>query len=643
MKSADLLKIAKQRMDDAASADLHNRDRAEDDFKFLIGEQWPTEVKTERDAAGKPCLIINGLPQFVRQVTGQIRSMNPAIKVMAADGEASEDVAEIQEGLIRQIEYKCDAPSIYEETAATAAACGVGYWRVRADYCDGLTFDQELLIERIYNPFSVYFDPLSKDPTRKDARYCFVIEEMETDDFRAQYPDADMEDFTSDNRGIFNWGGVDTVTVAEYFWIEQTEKQIALLPSGQVIEGPFPKGVDLPRKRTVKVPKVMWAKITACDVLEGPTEIPCPYIPVVAVTGEEWHVGEEMYRSSVIRFAKDPQMLYNYARSAQAEVIALQPKAPYIVSARQVEGLEAMWSEANNANRPYLVYNPDENAPAPQRVPPPIPSQALMTEIQLAAEDMKRTTGIYDASLGAQSNEKSGVAIRERKMEAQVNTSIYADNMVKAITQTGKILCAMIPRVYDTQRVIRILGEQDQEKMVVINAMMMTENGPMPVNDMTVGKYDVRIGVGPSYQTKRQEAAEGMTAFMQTIPQAAPLVADLVAGAQDWPDADKIAERLRKQLPPGIVEDDQEQPDPAQMQQMQMQQQQQQMQMQQQMEAEQIAKAEAVAKAKQAEANARKAEAEAVKAEIEVQAMLAPMNVGMMPRAPMGADIPQGY
>lgn len=643
MKTDDILKAARDRINEAHTADLDNRDRAEQDFRFLIGEQWPEDVKAERDAENKPCLTINGLPQFVRQVTGQVRSMNPAIKVMAADGEASEETAEIYEGLIRQIEYKADATSIYEETAATAAACGMGYWRVRADYCEGATFDQELMVERIYNPFSVYFDPLAKDPTRKDARYCFVIEEVAKDDFRDNYPGATISDIVTETRGAtFQWATTDTVTVAEYYWVEYTEKEIGLLRTGQVVERII-EGLDIVKRRKVKMPKIMWAKITNDEILEGPTEVPSPFIPVIAVTGEEWHVGETMYRSSVIRFAKDPQMLYNYARSAQAEVIALQPKAPYLLTAKQVEGHQAMWGTANTANRPYLVYNPDD-APPPMRVPPPIPSQALMTEIQLAAEDMKRTTGIYDASLGAQSNEQSGVAIRERKMEAQVNTSIYADNMVKAITQTGKVLCAMIPRVYDTQRVIRILGEEDQEKMVVINSLMMTEQGPQPYNDMSVGKYDVKIGVGPSYTTKRQEAAEGMTDFMQTIPQAAPMVADLVAAAQDWPDSDKIAERLRKMLPPGMVEDDEnQQPDPAQMQAMQAQQMQQQQAMQQEQQAAQIAQAEAVAKKEKAEADARKARAEADKAEMEAQAMALQMNAGMMPRAPMGAPSPQGF
>lgn len=643
MNKDDIIALARKRLDEAAASDLDNRDRAQDDLRNLIGDQWPEEVRTEREAEGKPCLTINRLPQFVRQVTGQIRQMNPAIRVVAADREATEEVADIYAGLIKQIEYKSDASTIYEGAAESAAACSIGHWRVRADYSEGMTFEQEIIIERIHNPFSVFWDPLAKDPTRKDARYVFVTEDMAREDFREQYPNASLADVTNDQQmdAIRQWITAETVTVAEYFWIEHTEEEIALLPSGQVIKGPFPKDFPITKRRKVKTPKVMWAKITANEVIEGPQEVPCRYLPIVAVTGEEWHLGEELYRSSVIRFAKDPQQLYNFARSSMAEIMALQPKAPYMVTTKQVNGLETIWNEANSKNRPYLPYHPDAAAPPPMRVPPPVSSQAVSQEVAMAAEDMKGTTGIYDASLGAQSNEKSGVAIRERKMEAQTNTSVYADNMVKAITQTGKILVSMIPKVYDTQRVIRILGEDDQEKQVVINQMFVQDGMAYPVNDLTMGAYDVRISVGPSYETKRQEASEGMMAFLQAVPQAGPMVADLIAKMQDWPEADRVAERLRKMLPPGMAEDDDQGPEAMQAQQMAQAQQAQQMQAQQQ--AMQMEQAKIEAEIRKAQAEAVEAEADAMKAQIEAQMMAAQMNAGMMPRAPMGATNPQGF
>jgi hypothetical protein len=623
MKPSALIAIARERMDEAYTAEIDHRDRAEDDLRMVTGDQWPEEERTEREADGRPTLTINLLAQNVRQVTGQIRALNPAIRVTAADSVASKDTAEIMEGMIRHIEYKSDASSVYEQAAESAAACSMGYWRVRADYAETETFDQEVMIERIYNPFSVFFDPLAKHPTRRDARYCFVVEEMAKEDFIAQYPDARPVDVTTDHQipNITQWGSTEKVAVAEYMWIEETTEEIGLLPSGQIIRGPFPKGLQIGKKRTVKKPKVMWAKISAHDVLEGPQELPGRYIPVVAVFGEEWHLGEETYRSSVVRYAKDPQMLYNYARSTQAEVTALQPKAPYLVTATQIAGLEDIWKESGAQNRPYLPYNADPLAGAPQRVQPPVSSQALLTELQIAAEDVKRTTGIYDASLGARSNETSGKAILARKEESQNATSIYSDNMVRAIQHTGCILVDMIPAIYDTQRIVRVLGEDGQEKMEQINALVMTEMGPQPVNDMTVGKYDVRVQVGPSYSSRREEARDGMFEFLRVMPAAAPLIADLMAKMQDWPEADRVAERLRKALPPGVAEEQEEEMTPEQMQAKQAQMQQQQMQMQTQQEAERIAKAKAIAEAREAEADADKAQAEAQIKQIELAQM----------------------
>lgn len=622
-KNDAIIRLARARMDEAYSAEQPHRERAEDDLRNVIGDQWPEEERNERESEGRPCLTINILAQNVRQVTGQIRSLNPAIKVTAADSAANKDTAEVIEGMIRHIENKSDASSVYEAATESAAASSIGYWRIRADYAEGDTFDQELCIERVFNPFSVFLDPFAKDPTRKDARYGFVVAEVPRETFKAEYPNATISDITSDHKlpNFEQWQTAESVTVAEYFWIEEKTREVFLLDDGQVVRGPLPKGLQFKRKRTVKDPQVMWAKITGSDVLEGPQEFPCRYIPIVAVTGEEWHLGEETYRSSVIRFAKDPQRMFNYAASTDAEVTALQPKAPFMVSAKQIAGLEDFWNEMGTANRPYLPYNPDPDAGMPQRVSPPVASQALQLQMQMAAENIKRTTGIYDASLGARSNETSGRAILARKEESQNATSIYADNMVKAITHTGCILVDMIPRIYDTQRIVRVLGEDGQEKMETINALVMTAQGPQTYNDMTAGRYDVNVSVGPSYSAKREETQQGLQSLLQAVPGAAQVLGDLYVSTMEWEHADRAAERLRKMLPPGVAEESDEEMTPEQMQAKQAAAMQAQQQAAMQQEAMEIQKAKAIAEVKEAEAKARKAEAEAQKIEMEVAMM----------------------
>ena len=640
---ATILKTAVKRIEDAYSADLPHREMAESDLRFAIGEgQWRDEDRAAREEDGRPCLTLNRMPQFLRKVTAQIRAMNPGIRVTAADQQASEETAEVIEGLIRQIEATCDAASIYESGAESAAACGIGYWRILTRYCEGLTFDQEITLEPIRNQFSVFVDPFAKEPTRADARYMFIAEDIPLETFKEQYPDAAPSDVTGNNSpsSAALWSKGEKVTVAEYYWIEDEDVTIGLMADGTVI--PDPKAIhNVVAKRTVKEPRVKWAKITRDAVLEGPQDVPGRYIPIVAVTGEEWHIGEQTYRSSVIRFAKDAQILYNYSRSMGAELMDIQTRAPWLVTAKQIAGLESYWNEANK-NLPYLPWNPDEKAGPPQRINPPVPSQAVMAEIQMAAEDMKSTTGIYDASLGARSNETSGVAIAQRQQESEASTSSYADNMVKGIHHTGKIIIGMIPAVYDTKRVIRILGENDEEKQVVINEVMVNMGEVYAQNSMATGKYDVRVSVGPTYQSKREESARGMMDFMQAIPQAAPVVADLVAGMQDWPKADEVAERLKKTLPPGMAEDNEPSPEQQQQQAMAMQQQQQAMQMQQ--AAAQMDLAEQQAKVQQAQANAMKAAAEAEKAQIELAQMkMGLVHPGMVPGAPFGAVNPQGF
>lgn len=620
MKNEEIIETALKCMKLAVNADRENRLEALDDMRNITGQQWPEAVKADREANNRPCVTVNRLPQFLRQVTGDLRNMNPAVNVMPSDGQSSDEMAELVEGIVRQIQYQSDASTVYERAGESAAACGMGYFRILTDYAGDDTFDQEIVIRRIANPFSVYFDPDGRESTREDARYCFITETMASEDFKEAYPgkvaaDAEMDGQTD---GLEYWRDGSDVVVAEYFWKEPTSKRIVQLSNGAVLENP-PNGVAFAKERRVSYDRVMWAKISGRDVLEGPQEFPSRHIPVVAVMGEEMHIGDRTYRSSVIRFAKDPQRLYNYWRSAQTELIALQPKAPYLVTPKQVEGLETFWNEANNANRPYLPFHPDEKAPTPQRATPPVPSAGMMQEVGLAAEDMKSTTGIYDAGLGNRSDERSGVAIRQRQMESDISTSIYADNVSKAVAHCGRIIVDMIPRVYDTERALRIVGKDDSQKMVEVNKVVTDANGSVTLNDLTSGKYDVRVSVGPNYSTKRQETAESMTQFIQAYPAAAPLVGDLVAKNMDWPGADQFAERLKKALPPGILSPD-EMP-PEQQQAMAGQQQAQQQQMAKVQAMEMLAFREAEAKAAKAEADALRAKFDADKAQIELAAM----------------------
>lgn len=616
----DIIAAAKKRMQEAIDADRDNREEALDDLNNLAGRQWPENIRNSRENDNRPVLTINRLPQFTRQVTGDIRKMDPAINVIPGDEKATDP--ELIEGIVRQIQYDSDASSVYERAGESAASCGMGFFRIRHDYVDDRSFNQKIIIESIHNPFSVYVDPTARMPTREDMDYCFITEAMDHEDFKKAYPNAQAVEVDNDDQtdNLQNWRDGDEVTVAEYFWKERTQKTIAMMADGQITENPV-EGMNYLRKREVMSAKVMWAKISGKDVLEGPKEFPCKYVPVVAVMGEEIHAGQDIVRTSVIRFAKDPQRLYNYWRSAQTELIALQPKAPFMVTAKQVAGFETEWRTANESNFPYLPYNPDEKAPGPpQRATPPIASQGMMQEVLTSNEDMKATTGIYDSALGNRSNEESGVAIRQRQTESDISTSIYADNMGKAVQHAGKIIVTMIPKIYDTQRLLRLREKDGKEVPVMINQLMMTLDGPQIMNDVTTGTYDVKVTVGPNFTTKRQEAAESMMAFVNAVPNSAAVVSDLIAKNMDWPGADEFAERLRKTLPPGVVPPDELSPE---------EQQQMAANNKAQEAAQQVEMRKAVAETEEAEFDAQKARFEAIEKQLEVSISSGQINAAI--------------
>lgn len=575
---AELLRIARERYQKAIDQDQENRIAAIDDLRFLAGEQWPDEIRRERQEDRRPVLTINRMPQFVRQVTGDIRLNSPSIKVRPADDVADDEIADVFTGTIRHIEYASDAQVAYQTAAEGAAQCGIGHFRIVTEYSTDDTFEQDIRIRRIQDHFAVTWDPHAVEPTRWDARYCFVEESLDIETFKARYPKASTSGWDFQDRDnssyIGDWLTHETVRVAEYWTIEKELRELVLLSDGRVIDATEIADSDdiyldpdsgeqfgAVRRRKVWRNKVRMRIINGVEVLEGPFEWPGMYIPVVPVLGEEVHIQRTTIRFGVIRHAKDPQRLYNYWRSAQTEKIALEPKAPFLVTPGNVKGLEKFWKDANTRNMPYLPYLPDKenDGAVPKRNAPQMGSAAIAQELLVAADDMKATTGIYDASLGARGNETSGVAIRARQQESDISTIAYVDNLARAIRHAGRILIDLIPKIYDSERVIRVMNEDDSTDTVTINQTVTGGDGkPQRVNDLSLGKYDVVVSTGPSFNTKRQESAQTMIDLVQAMPQVGAVIIDILVRSLDMPDGDEIAERLKKTLPPGLVESDEE-------------------------------------------------------------------------------------
>jgi len=555
---------ALERFDRVQEYERENRELAEEDFRFVAGDgQWSETVKEERENAGRPCLTQNRLPVYIAQVMGDARQNKPAIKIRPVDEGSDIETAEIMEGIIRHIEADSDADVSYLTALQHACEGGFGHWRVLTDYCDEYSFDQDIKVERIPNPFSVYWDNNSTHVCRADAEWCFVTEWLTTEAYDREYPEdeGEVRDWEQDST-ISRYGtwldGQHRVRISEYWRKVNETVTISQIPDGQVLEGKIEGAVQTRESVKVKVERYV---LSGDKVLQGPEEWPGKHIPIVSVYGPEEFIENRVRYRSLIRHAKDAQRMYNYWQSSITEKIALAPKAPFIGTVEQFKGLEHIWNKANDLNVPFLPYNPDPNAPSavPQRQSPAAINAAEIQQSNQSIDDIKATIGIFDASLGARGNETSGRAILARQREGDTATFAWIDNLARAIEHTGRILVDLVPKIYDTQRVIRIVGEDESETPIMVNEVNITNawTGEYEVlNDLSVGKYDVRVSVGPSYATKRVEAAESMMSFIQAFPAAAPVAGDLVAKAMDWPGAEDIAKRLKTMLPPEIADEE---------------------------------------------------------------------------------------
>jgi hypothetical protein len=594
--ASDILATARARLDLAVSALAESREDEIDDLRFYAGSpdnhwQWPADVLATRGAVqgqtinARPCLTINKLPQHVRQVTNDQRQNRPGAKVIPVDDNADVEVADIFNGMIRHIEYISDADVAYDTACENQVSYGEGYLRLLTEYCEDNTFDQDIKIGRVRNSFSVYMDPTIQDPTGADAKWCFVTEDVTKAEFERMYPDASpittLQSLGVGDQSISNWLNEDTIRIADYYYIDFDRTTLNLYPGNATAFEGTPEDKQLraiygkPKKsRESDRPKVKYCKINGYEILEE-REWAGKYIPVIRIVGNEFEVDGRLYVSGLVRNAKDAQRMYNYWVSQEAEMLALAPKAPFIGYGGQFEGYETNWKTANTQNWPYLEVNPDVTdgqggmLPLPQRAQPPMASSGLLQAKAGASEDIKSTTGQYNASLGMGSNERSGKAILARQREGDVGTYHYGDNLARGVRHVARQLVDLIPKIYDTQRIARIIGEDGETKMVKINPdqeqpvnKIVDERGIVmeKIYNPGVGKYDVVAITGPGYATKRQEALEAMAQLLQGNPQLWAVAGDLFVKNMDWPGAQEMSKRFAKTIDPKFMSDGDDNP-----------------------------------------------------------------------------------
>lgn len=560
-------------------ADQSNRSEALEDLKFAAGDQWPTEIQNSRNLEARPCLTINKIDPYIRQVTNQQRQARPRIKVHGTNTSSNEKLAEILTGVIRHIEVNSDADQAYDTAFDYSVRMGWGYFRVITDYIRDDSFDQEIYIRPIDNPFTVYFDPNSILPDGSDADRCLITTVIEKKIFQEMYPNAELGSFTYRGTGddSAEWIMKDDIRIAEYFYTERKAAKLVQLSDGTAVykdELPAKEilamaGITIVSERESMRKQIKWCKLTAMEVLEE-RDWPGKYIPIVPVYGQQLVIESKRKKYGLVRNAKDPQRMLNFWQTSITESVALAPKAKWLMAEGQDEGHEMEWASANIKSSPVLRYKQKDiegvPAPAPTRLQPEPPPAGILAASASINNDLQAVLGIFDPNQMPSGN-LSGKAINGQQQQIDLTNFHYFDNLTRSIRYTGKILLDLIPKIYDHERVMRIIGYDNQPELVTLNQRTVDDAGVTKIlNDVTVGEYDVVMETGPGYNSKRQEAVANMMPLLAASPDLMKVAGDLIFRNMDFPGADIIADRLAASNPLANVDEKSDIPPQVQMQ-----------------------------------------------------------------------------
>lgn len=569
-EAIDFLKLAND-------ADTMNRQEALEDLKFGGGDQWPVELQNSRNLESRPVITVNKVDNYCRQVSNQQRQQRPRIKVHATN--THEDMVDAQtiQGIIRHIEVNSNAEYAYDNAFEYAVRMGWGFIRVRTDYVSEDSFDQEIYIDPVDNPFTVYYDPNSIAPDGSDAERCLITTMVSKDQFRKMYPQADDGGTSFTQRGTGDsqseWITKEDIRLAEYYYTVKEKATLYLLSDGTATFADdkdfFNRlaayGITVVDKRDSYKKSIKWCKMTAVEILEE-SDWAGKYIPVVPVYGRHIVIGDKRKKFGMIRYAKDPQRMYNFWQTSITEGVALAPKAKWLLAEGQDEGHESDWANANIKSFPLLRYKQTDidgrPAPPPQRLQPEPPQTGVMAAAAGVNDDIKAIMGIFDPAQLGQGN-ISGKALNGQQQQVDLTNFDYYDNLTRSIAHIGRICLDLIPKIYDTQRVMRIIGDDGKPELLTIN---QRDSVGRVLNDITVGQYDVVMETGPGYNSKRQEAVDNMLPLLSADPQLMQVAGDLVFRNMDWPGADVIADRLAAANPMAQIDDKSKVPPQVQMQ-----------------------------------------------------------------------------
>jgi len=587
-KELSIVELAKKRFEQAKDASSTTRQQAINDTKFAMGDsdnmwQWPEDISNGRKGDRKICLTVNLTAQHCNQIINEIKRSRPSCKVNPTDDYGDKKTAEILAGLIRNIQASSCADDAHDIAAEHAVYGGEGFWRFITEYESPSSFNQVIKIKSCPNPQLVYIDQFANEPDKSDAEWGFVFEDIPKEEFEDEYPDIDPISWESDSSG---WVSKETLRRADYYYVEYIADKALLLEDGSsMLESELTEELqrdgmvitslidgqqfNIIKERATQTKQWYWCKLVGGH--DKPLEKVKwlgDYLPIVSVVGKELNVNGEIIKKGIVRDLKDPARMANYSFSETVQTLALQNKIPYMAAAEAIKGYETQWGNANSSNDAYLPYNAYEDGnqlPRPERQQPATMPVAQVNLLQLSIEQMRGASGQQNANFGIKSEAASGVGIQRLKAQGEIATFHFIDNLARALRLEGRILINLIQKYYDTKRVVRVLGLDGKEQNAVLDPNMQqpyTEERTsmediQKIFNPTLGAYDVVIDTGPSYQTQRQEAYASMTEIASRNPQFMSIAGDLVFKAADWPQAEEIAKRMEKTLPPELRDEKQ--------------------------------------------------------------------------------------
>lgn len=576
-EDGDILEKSREGLKLRIEDEQDQRDKMLDDLKFATLDQWPDDIRRQREGdvvnGPRPCLTIDQINQYITQVSNDMAKNRPSIKTRPVDNFADPETAKIYQGLIRHIEDQSRAGIAYQTSGDSAVTVGLGFFRIVSDYVDDVSSEQELLIKRVPDTFSVYLGPHLM-PDGSDADEAWVFERMPIKQFKREFPKAKITSADFDGLGVSpTWKTDEEIIVCEYYYKKYEKVTRLFLADGSAVtqseyEKAYGDATDAPEiigQRSVQKVSIKWCKHTGCEILDKRDQ-PGKYIPVIEVVGKEKIVEGKRLLWGLVRPAKDSLRAFNYWISALTEKMALAPKAPFVGAVGQFKSTRDRWEKANQNNYAMLEYDPiDVNGnalPAPRRQEPMQMEPAMAQMLQMMQNNVKSSLGMYKAAIGDTESQQSGRAILALQKESDTGTSHFGDNQAISIAHAGRILVDLIPYYYDTKRVLRILGEDgkagqaqiDPEQKEAMREIRDATGKIKRIYNLNVGKYDVTTSTGPSYQTNRQEAATVMSDLANTAkdPISAAILRYGAIKNSDFSGSEEITGMLKAMLPPQV-------------------------------------------------------------------------------------------